>query len=195
MTDRVVFFDLETGGLDPARHPVIQFAGIAVQGWETVAEMEVKIHFDPSKADPEALRKNSFDPETWKVGAFPSHEAVRKIGDFLREHATLKKISKRGNPWTACQLAAYNGMTFDWPFLRKLFTDHAAFCAGWPQTLDVYALVMWWATTAGEDRPEDLRLESVAPFLGVEHGQAHDALADVRATIGVARVLMEGAWR
>lgn len=31
MSDRIVFFDLETGGLDPVRHPVIQFAGVAVE--------------------------------------------------------------------------------------------------------------------------------------------------------------------
>lgn len=191
---RVVFFDLETGGLDPSRHPVIQFAGAAVENWQIVGELEVKLHFDLSKADPEALRKNSFDPAIWQRDAVMPGVAVRKISDFLSEHASIPVISKRtGKPWKSCRLAAYNGQTFDYPFLRSLFGT--TFCPGSPQILDVYALVMWWARTLGDDRPENLRLETVAPFLGVAHGQAHDALGDVRATIGVAQVLMEGAWR
>lgn len=193
---RTVYFDLETGGLDPTRHPVIQFAGIAVEGWEPVGELELKIHFDPTKAEPEALGLNSFDADTWAAEAVRSSEAVAKIGKFLREHARVdvpKKPPKIGT-WRACQLAGYNAATFDRPFLGELFRRHDAFCVGTLAVLDVYQLVQWWATTT-DDRPENLRLETVAPFLGIEHGEAHDALGDVRATIAVAKLLMEGAWR
>lgn len=197
MQNRTVFFDLETGGLDPSRHPVIQFAGVAVEDWEPVGELEVKLHFDPKTADPEALAKNCFNADTWTREAVRSSEAVAKIGDFLREHARVdvpKKPPKTGT-WRACRLAGYNAATFDRPFLGELFRRHDAFCVGTLAVLDVYQLVMWWAETLGDDRPENLKLETVAPFLGVEHGKAHDAMADARASVGIARILMEGAWR
>lgn len=39
--DRIVFFDLETGGLDPLRHPIIQAAMIADALADVRATVEV----------------------------------------------------------------------------------------------------------------------------------------------------------
>lgn len=44
--NKMVFFDLETGGLDPGRDPIIQFAAIAGEDWEIVEELEIKLEFE-----------------------------------------------------------------------------------------------------------------------------------------------------
>ncbi len=58
----VVFFDLETGGLEPERHPIIQLAAVAVSGdlERELGELEIKLRFDPAHCEVEALRGNSF---------------------------------------------------------------------------------------------------------------------------------------
>jgi oligoribonuclease (3'-5' exoribonuclease) len=56
----IVFVDLETGGLDPKKHPITQIAAIAVD--EEFRELEVfeaKVIFSVLEGTPEALRNLS----------------------------------------------------------------------------------------------------------------------------------------
>jgi uncharacterized protein YprB with RNaseH-like and TPR domain len=56
MPHRLTFFDLETGGLE-LHHPIIQFAGIAVdRAWREIETLEMKIEFDESKCTHAATR-------------------------------------------------------------------------------------------------------------------------------------------
>ena len=54
----VIFFDLETSGLDPKRHEIIQIAMIHAP---TGDSLELKMWFDETKASEEALRVNHYD--------------------------------------------------------------------------------------------------------------------------------------
>ncbi len=57
MEQRLVFFDLETGGLDPKRHPIIQLAAVAVDaGLEVLEAFEAKVIFDRNKANAHSLQ-------------------------------------------------------------------------------------------------------------------------------------------
>lgn len=197
MSSRVVFFDLETGGLDPQVHPVIHFAGVAVdEAWCPVDEMEVLIAFDEDQAGPEALQKNNYDPERWLREAVPPARAVGQISAFLRRHATLEVPKKSGRgTWLACELAGHNAQSFDRPFLGELFRAHGEFCVGTFQVLDTYSLALWWrALLPAVERPENLRLPTLAAHFGIEHPEAHDALADVRVNVEVAKRLLADAW-
>jgi len=42
----LIFLDLETGGLSPTRHPIIQIAAVAMNAaMEPVEEIELKVQF------------------------------------------------------------------------------------------------------------------------------------------------------
>lgn len=61
---RLVFFDLETGGLNPETDPIIQVAAIAVDAnLETLEEVEMKLLFTPSLVPKEVLDINHYTPE------------------------------------------------------------------------------------------------------------------------------------
>ncbi len=197
--ERLVFFDLETGGLDPLRHPIIQFAGIAVDGqWRELEAIEIKIHFDVSTAEPDALEKNHYSRELWAVSAISQPRALERVGDFFRRHATMDKTSARGKAYAVARLAGHNAERFDCPFLVAWFKAANQFCpAACFEPLDTVSLARW-ASFVAPTQPKDHKLGSLCEWLGVPHEDAHDALWDVRATVQVARVLTERfglGWR
>lgn len=95
----LVYFDLETGGLSPEKHPIIQLAAVATDAaGEVAAEFEAKIAFDASTADPKALAMNHYSPEAW-VGAEPECIVLKQFSAWLKPHSTLEKVSKQGMFW------------------------------------------------------------------------------------------------
>lgn len=187
--DRIVFFDLETGGLDPLRHPVIQFAGVALEDWKEIESLELKIRFRLDAADPEALAMNSYDAEIWAREAIDSRDAVFAIGSFLRRHSTVPMASKTGVSWKSCQLAGHNAHKFDREFLRVLFDSQKKFCPGGFIVLDTLQLAAWWRKMRPDARPANLKLGTLCEYFEIEFDKAHDALEDVRATVEVAKRL------
>lgn len=95
--DRLVVMDLETGGLDHQRHPVIQFAAIAVDHeWRELDALELKVLFDEASAEPVALGLNGYDSDVWKRDGLLPDVARARIAAFLRRHATIEKKAKAG---------------------------------------------------------------------------------------------------
>ena len=189
----LVFFDLETGGLDRFRHPVIQFAAIAVEldSWQVLEEVEWKILFDEAEADPQALEANCYDRETWKRDGLARPVAMGSIADFFRRHADVEKISKAGKPYTIARLCGHNAARFDGDFLAEWFKSAGVFCpAGCYECLDTLQLARWRAITDPSFKPENFKLETLAAYLGIDPGSSHDALSDVRTTVELARWLM-----
>ncbi|MCY1503603.1 Exodeoxyribonuclease I [compost metagenome] len=99
--------------------------------------------------------------------------------------------------------AGYNSLRFDdevtrYSFYRNFHDPYAREWQGGNSRWDLIDLVR----TAYALRPEgiewpqqdgrvSLRLELLTAANGIDHGQAHDALSDVRATIALARLLRE----
>ena len=182
----VVFMDLETGGLDPDRHAIIQFAALATVGLrEIVDEFEVKIHFPWSAVDEEALELNSYDGNTWAAEAKSPNVAADMIYSFLSNHAELEKTSRRGSTYKVARLAGHNAASFDCPFLAAWFKRRDKFCpAAIYEPLDTIQLARWYFAIHG-DPPENLKLGTLAAHFGIEQ-PTHDALADVRTTADLA---------
>lgn len=193
---RLVFFDLETGGLDPKTHPIIQFAARSVfsDTFEPAGELEIKIRFDPAGCEHGALVVNRYfeRAEEWKH-AETDREAVESIASFLRLHSTVPMVSKAGRPYRLAKLCGHNAAAFDFPFLREFFSIRGAFLPAAFSVLDSLQLARWIfheRSLAGHPEPASNRLEDLASALGVEIENAHDALSDVRTTAEVTRRLL-----
>lgn len=190
MSSRLVVLDLETSGLDEARHEVIQFAAIAVDGeWRELECIEMKVDFDEAAADEKALALNGYDREVWRKESLRPPIARGRIADFLRRHATLEKVSRSGKPYTVARVCGHNASTFDGRFLAAWFKRSEQFLpAACFEALDTLALARW-ASFVTPPGPKDHKLGSLCEWLGIVHGGEHEALADVRATVEVARRL------
>lgn len=217
---KIVFFDLETGGLDPSKHPVTQFAAIAVNNkWKEIETLEMKVLFDEATAEKEALDHNHYDPAVWKAEGVHQDQALTKISSFLKRHATFKQISQRGKPYFCAQLAGHNVSKFDIEFLLAFYrygqpgegpaakTDieradrgslekrGGPWCPIRFMTLDTLTIATFWEFMLNP-KIDNLRLGTLAEFFGYDLGEnAHDALEDVRANVVVGKHLFFEMWK
>jgi len=131
--DKIVFIDLETGGLCPhARvvgesvypaNPIIQIACV-VMDCDTMAivdEFEQKVKFNEHECDPKALQLNGYQRSVWDEHGIVKGPAREKLSEFLKKHSTVEKISKAGKPYKVAMLGGQNISNFDIPFLRSWY--------------------------------------------------------------------------
>lgn len=182
-----IYVDLETAGLS-LQHPVIQLAAVAVDSsFKEVDHFETKLQFHEADADPEALALNHYTAAAW-ADAVPPANAAQLLSGWARPYLSLTMQSKRtGQPYQVGRLAGYNALTFDWPRLQRLYDRE--FCPFSYHVRDVLQLVLW-AVDRRDTKPENLKLTTVAAWLGIPTDGAHDALADARIAVAVARVLI-----
>lgn len=187
--DTFLFYDLETSGRDPRWHRIMQFAGI-----RTDAQFEplgAALRFDVC-LDPEVLP----EPEACLITGLTPQRVAKGIdeGQLFRHLA-----AEFGRPRTC--VAGYNNLRFDdefvrFGFWRNLRDPYAREWQGRNSRWDLIDL----ARMAAALRPEGMvwpqvqgrisfRLEDLARANAIEQTRAHDATADVEATLGLARAL------
>ena len=121
MNPKLIFVDLEVGGPNPKRHPIIQLAAIAVDERLDVLEaFEAKIRFNPKCANAYSLRKNSYHPGVWAKEAREPQEVAKEFAQFLRRHAAVEVVSSKGEAYRVAQLVAHHA-AFDGSILSECF--------------------------------------------------------------------------
>lgn len=181
----LVFVDIETTGLNPRRDAVTQLAAIAVDYEMSVAEeFEVKVWFNWKAVPKDTLQISRFDAATWQRDAVRPKAAARMFGAFLRRHASVTVQGRRGR-YAVARLAAHNA-AFDGEFLSRWYRRLGVFLPAHPRTLCTLQRALWLFEEHVElGAPPDFKLLTLCEHFGVELAEcdAHDALADVRATV------------
>jgi DNA polymerase III epsilon subunit-like protein len=189
----LVFVDLETGGPNPNRHPIIQLAAIAVDGrtLSTLEAIEIKIQFDETKANKYSLRKNGYSRKSWNDNALQETVAAKRFAGFLRKHAGFHALAKDGREFRLAQLVAHNA-AFDGPFLQAWYKRLDIFLPARFQVFCTLQRALWHFFEHSEDGPpHDFKLGTLCKHFGVPLIGAHDALGDAQATVGFYRALLE----
>jgi exodeoxyribonuclease-1 len=192
MADSFLFYDLETFGTDPRRSRIAQFAAIRTDAG--LHEIEEPIDFLVRPAD-DLLPAPA---ATLVTGIAPQ----RALRDGVNEAEAFARIFEAMSLAQTCS-AGYNSLRFDDEFIRHgLFRNfHDPYEREWRggnrrwDLLDVMRMAhalrpegIEWPRR--EDGATSFRLEHLATANGVRLGDAHEALSDVRALIGMARKLM-----
>lgn len=190
-----LWYDLETFGRDPRRTRIAQFAAIRTD--ENLEPIEEPISLLCRPAD-DLLPSPGASLITGITPQFAQREGLAEA-DFAAR--IFDELSRPGT----C-VAGYNSLRFDDEFIRNLFyrdffdpyerewrngnsrwdlidTARMAYALR-PEALD-------WPRR--EDGSPSFRLEELSAANGLEHSQAHEALSDVRATIGLAKKLKANA--
>ncbi len=194
---KIVFYDIETSGLSPNKHDIIQIAAIAFsvesEKWVELEEFEIKIEFDLEKADPEALENNCYNKEVWEKEAIPQKKAIRVFSDFIRKHSDVKRVGKKsGKEFLCCRTAGHNIKNFDDLFVRAFFKRMDIFCPiDFMETYDTIQLALWkFGLERTGAAPENYQLGTLCDKLGITLKNAHDALSDIRANSELAKAIL-----
>ncbi|WP_371364988.1 exodeoxyribonuclease I [Pseudomonas sp. QL9] len=193
MNASIFWYDYETTGIDPRRDRPLQVAGIRTD--EALNEIEAPLNFYCRPSDdilphPAACLITGITPQRLEADGLGEAEFMTRL------HAELAR------PGTC--VAGYNTLRFDdevtrYSLYRNFFDPYAREWQGGNSRWDLIDLVR----TTFALRPEGiewprneegvvtLKLERLTEANGIEHGQAHDALSDVRATIALARLVRE----
>ncbi|MDP1558908.1 MAG: exodeoxyribonuclease I [Nitrosomonas sp.] len=193
MPTTLYWHDYETFGTDPMRDRPAQFAGLRTD--EALNELgePLVIYCKPALdvlPQPEACLLTGITPQIAAAQGLPEPEFIARIHSALAQPGTCG--------------VGYNTLRFDdevtrHTLYRNFFDPYAR---EWQQgnsrwdLIDLvrmtYALrpegIEWPQHEAG--RPS-FRLEDLTSANGIGHESAHDALADVRATISLARLLRD----
>ena len=170
----LIFVDLETTGLDPRKHEIIQIGVLVVSqpDFEIVRKWEVKVkpeHIET--ASREALELNNYDSEKWK-DAIPIKKALEEFNQLAKDGI----------------LIGYN-IAFDWLFLEVGFSRHKIDPSCDYHHLDVPSMA--FLALYKEDLKR-LRLGEITKHFGLSRrSETHDALEDVELTYQIFRKLME----
>lgn len=197
MAASFLFYDLETFGADPRRSRIAQFAAIRTD--TDLNQIDEPISFFVKPAN-DLLPS----PVATLITGIAPQDALR---DGVNEAEAFARIVDEMSRPETCTLG-YNSLRFDDEFIRHgLFRNfHDAYEREWRggnsrwDLLDVMRLAhalrpegLVWPRR--EDGFTSFRLEHLAEVNGVRTGNAHEALSDVRALIGLARKLKQGQSR
>jgi DNA polymerase III alpha subunit (gram-positive type) len=194
---KIVFYDIETSGLMPNKHDIIQIAAIAFSiesgKWNELEEFEIKLEFNLEKADPDALENNCYDKDVWENEAMPQKKAIRAFSDFLRKHSDVKRTGKKsGKAFFCCRTAGHNIKNFDDPFVRTFFNRMDVFCPmDFMEAYDTIQLALWeFGLKRTGSVPKNYQLGTLCNKLDVPLENAHDALSDIRANSDLAKAIL-----
>lgn len=188
-----LFYDLETFGLSATRQRIAQFAAIRTDEDLNVVGEPVDFLIRPASdvlPSPMSCAVTMADPWHLQDHGLSESDAMVRIHDLMREPGT-------------CTLG-HNSFRFDDAFIRNGFYRNflPIYDREWRDgnsrfdTINAlraaYALrpdgIAW---PSSEQAPVNFKLEELAALNEVRTGDAHEALSDVRATIGMARLIKQ----
>jgi DNA polymerase-3 subunit epsilon len=176
---KLLFFDLETTGINPAKNGIHQISGEIVINGETKERFDFKVQPNPNALiEQQALDVAGVTKK--QVLSYPS------MGEIYQKFvAMLAKYVDKFNKTDKFFLVGYNNAAFDNQFLRGFFLQNGDNYFGlwfWSNSIDVMALA---SNHLADQRPEmeNFKLATVAKFLGVNVDDAslHDAMYDIIA--------------
>ncbi|MEG0558089.1 MAG: exodeoxyribonuclease I, partial [Comamonas sp.] len=193
MAHTFFWHDYETFGAQPRYDRPAQFAGIRTDDQLNEIGEPVMWYCQPANdylPDPQSCLITGITPQRALEDGIPEHEFAALIEAELAQPGTVG--------------VGYNTIRFDdeitrFMFWRNLIDPYAREwqngCGRW-DLLDVVRMVyalrpdgIHWPQK--EDGSPSFKLEDLARANGLLHEQAHDALSDVRATIGLARLIRD----
>lgn len=186
------FYDLETSGLDAKNDRIMQFAGQRTdENLNPIGEpynLLVELN-DDTLPSPQAMVVTGITPQQTKMEGYTEEQFCKILQNEILTEATI--------------LVGYNNIRFDDEFLRFLF---------WRNFHDPYD----WSYSLGRSRwdfldvirmtralrPDGInwpnidgvasnKLELLSVENDIAHQNAHDALSDVQALIGIAKLIKE----
>jgi exodeoxyribonuclease-1 len=191
MANSFYWYDLETSGTEPKWDRIVQFAGVRTDadlnpiGDEHCTYVRLP---DDVLPNPSASLVTGITPQMTALEGIREIDALEKINALFAVPGTC--------------VAGYNSLRFDDEFVRYgLYRNlYDPYAREWQHGNSRWDLIDLVRATGGLRRdgiewPRDdddlpvYKLEELTKANGIDHGNAHDALSDVHATVAFARLI------
>nr|WP_189673358.1 MULTISPECIES: exodeoxyribonuclease I [unclassified Pseudomonas] len=192
VSSSIFWHDYETTGINPRCDRPLQVAGVRTDFDLNEIEEPISLFCNPSDdilPHPAACLVTGITPQQLQAQGLCEAEFMTRVHEQLARPGTCG--------------AGYNTLRFDdevtrYSLYRNFFDPYAREWQGGNSRWDLIDIVR----TAYALRPEgiewpqqdgrtSLRLELLSKANGIDHGHAHEALSDVRATIALARLIRQ----
>lgn len=177
---KILFYDIETSGLDSTKHGIIQISGIIDINGEEKENFNffVKL-FSDDLIDEAALKIINIDKSDIENFESPI-EVHKKLIEILSKH--INKYDKLDKFY----LCGYNNIKFDDQFLRTFFEKNGDKFFGsffWSNSIDVIVLATMKLLKYRE-LMDNFKLKTVAQTLGVDFNveDLHNSMNDIILT-------------
>ncbi|WP_294138250.1 exonuclease domain-containing protein [Sphingomonas sp.] len=194
-----VFYDTETTGTHTSFDQILQFAAIRTDDeLNEIDRFEIRCRLMPHIVpSPGALCVTRISIEQITNPALPSH------------YEMICEIRTKLAAWSPSIFTGWNTLGFDEHLLRQALYQslHSPYLTNTRGSRRIDILKIAQATSVlvpdaiivpiGDKGKPTFRLDRLAPANGFDHSNAHDALADVEATIHVCRLIRDkapGLW-
>ncbi|MDI3396794.1 exodeoxyribonuclease I [Pseudomonas sp. V88_4] len=189
----IFWYDYETTGINPRCDRPLQVAGIRTDHELNEIDAPVNLYCQPSEdivPHPAACAITGITPSRL------AEQGLSEAEFMTRVHTQLAAPGTCG--------AGYNTLRFDdemtrYSLYRNFFDPYAREWQGGNSRWDLIDVVraayalrpdgLVWPTD--DEGRVTLKLERLTAANGIDHGNAHEALSDVRATIALARLIRE----
>ena len=178
---KMVWFDLETTGLDYRTHCLHQIAGMIEIDGEINSEFEINVRpHAQALIDPESIKVSGKTIEQIQANELSYREGYDKFVALVSKH--VDRYDKSDKMF----LAGYNNASFDNDFLRQFFADNGDKYFGsyfWADPIDVRVLAAYELMSERKNMV-DFKLMTVAKHLGIaiDESKLHDAVYDIKIT-------------
>ncbi|MCG8293436.1 MULTISPECIES: exodeoxyribonuclease I [Pseudomonas] len=192
MSSSIFWHDYETTGINPRCDRPLQMAGVRTDLDLNEIEEPINLYCRPSDdilPHPAACLVTGITPQQLASQGLCEAEFMTRV------HTELARPGTCG--------AGYNTLRFDdevtrYSLYRNFFDPYAREWQGGNSRWDLidvvrtaYALRPEGIVWPQQDGRTSLRLELLSKANGIDHGHAHEALSDVRATIALARLIRD----
>jgi len=193
-----IFYDTETTGLESAFDQILQFAAIVTdENFAVLEEIDLRCRLQPHVLpSPGAMMTHGVGPSAIQKASQSCYEMTCKIRSLIER-------------WSPAVIVGFNSIGYDEKMLRQAFYQHLhpvyATNTRGNTRMDILVLaraVAAWQPGAlsvsvnAKGKPS-FKLVDLMEANGLPMGNAHDAHADTRATVDLARHLRSrapGVW-
>lgn len=173
MRDRLLFIDVETGGLDPNRHSLLSLALVVWEDMKIIDSQEFLINDGIFNVTEEALSINKIEIEKHKRIAISPSLAIEKILLFINRHFPQQgKIT----------LAGHN-VQFDISFFKIFFTKNKQeFSTFFSHRIIDTSSILYYLYLTGHIKQKAISSDEAFDYFGIKVEGRHTAIGDAIAT-------------
>ena len=188
-----LYFDVETTGKSPYKNDIIQFAAIIEIDGQVRSEFEVKMKpIDPNNIDEEALKVNGITREQLNSDEY----MLPRTGysTICKHFEEFVDKFDRSDKFVPCGFNVDFDLSFVEQFFRKNGDNYFGSWVDRRLSKDPFPVLRYLRTmgvSALKDAPS-MKLSELTQFFKINHGQAHTAMSDVRATRDLIKLLDRG---